>query len=127
MASALNCTPLISVAEMIGDMPCREEFFEAETAQRFEQLMSLEPTEIPSQPLADFICLLLSDAYPGPANESFSWITPNDLFIIISGKVLPSPIVSPGTYTFFSSRSDCVSYEGKLPRLHAFQCPTARL
>lgn len=127
MAAALNSTPLISVAEMIGDMPCREEFFEAETAQKFEQLMLLEPTEIPSQSLADFIYLLLSDAYPGPENESFSRITPNDLFIVISGMALPSPTVSAGTDTIFSFRSHFVSHEGKLPHHHAFQCSTPRL
>lgn len=127
MASAINCNPLISVGEMVGDMPCREEFFEAKTAESFEQSISLEPTKIPSQPLADFICLLLSDPYPGPANESFSRITPNDLFLIISGKALPSPTVLAGTYTVFSSRYDCVSFEGKLPYLLAFQCPTPRL
>ncbi|KAH7142679.1 hypothetical protein B0J13DRAFT_445200, partial [Dactylonectria estremocensis] len=82
MASALNINPLISVSEMIGDMPCREELFEADTAQNFEQLLSLEPAGIPSKSLADFIFLLLSDACP--EDESFSRLLPTDLFIIIS-------------------------------------------
>ncbi|KAJ5543848.1 hypothetical protein N7513_003429 [Penicillium frequentans] len=73
---------------MIGDMPCREELFEAETAQKFEQLLSLESAGSPSKSLADFIFLLLSDAYPGPEDESFSQITPNDLFIMISGLIV---------------------------------------
>lgn len=89
LAGALNSNPLISVSEMIGDMPCREELFEAETAQKFEQLLSLESAGSPSKSLADFIFLLLSDAYPGPEDESFSQITPNDLFIMISGKSCP--------------------------------------
>ncbi|KAH6974781.1 hypothetical protein EDB80DRAFT_830640, partial [Ilyonectria destructans] len=84
MAGALNSNPLISVSEMIGDMPCREELFEADTAQKFEQLLSLEPAGIPSKPLADFIFLLLSDACPGPEDESFSRLKPADLFIVIS-------------------------------------------
>ncbi|KAH6974769.1 hypothetical protein EDB80DRAFT_830585, partial [Ilyonectria destructans] len=88
MASALNSILLISVSEMIGDMPCREKPFEAETAQKFEQLFSLEPAGIPSKPLADFIFLLLSDACPGLEDESFSRLIPTDLFIIISGLIV---------------------------------------
>lgn len=127
MASALNSNPLISMSEMIGDMPCREELFEAETAQRFEQLLSLEPAGITSKPLADLIFLLLSDACPGPEDESFSRITLDDLFIIISGKAMPSPTARAVTYTVFSSRLDCISCEGKLSHFHVVHCPTPSL
>ncbi|KAI1392463.1 uncharacterized protein F4822DRAFT_129948 [Hypoxylon trugodes] len=75
----------VYTAEMVGDMPCRREIYEAETVEEFARLLSLEPSGGPQpQSLANAISFLLQDSWPGPDHEVYKRFTPEILAIIIN-------------------------------------------
>ncbi|KAH6949694.1 hypothetical protein BKA56DRAFT_506757 [Ilyonectria sp. MPI-CAGE-AT-0026] len=83
MVGPFNNHTQIYMCEMVGDMPCTKELFEAENSQAFEQLLS-EVSGPPPPPLASSLQFLLQDFWPGPNDEQYKRVTPETLTMIIS-------------------------------------------
>ncbi|EKG13657.1 Transcription factor fungi [Macrophomina phaseolina MS6] len=62
-----NQPPLISVSEMVGDLPCAEELWEANTPSQFEHLSAIELQDAPPPPSVRY---LVNTLMHGPWTQS---------------------------------------------------------
>lgn len=95
VAGFFNGNPQIFISDMLGDMPCPEALFEAETAEDFLHLSSVESTAPTPPSLASFISSLLMDSWPGPADLASQRLTPSNLLITICGNFARSVLSNP--------------------------------
>ncbi|KAH6951223.1 hypothetical protein BKA56DRAFT_605853 [Ilyonectria sp. MPI-CAGE-AT-0026] len=61
LALFFGSLPQVSISDMTGQLPCREDLFEAETAAEFQRLMSLDPRAGLAQSPFDLTLHLLSN------------------------------------------------------------------
>ncbi|KAI5463568.1 hypothetical protein BGZ63DRAFT_195533 [Mariannaea sp. PMI_226] len=81
MAGCFNAPAQAYLCEMVGDMPSRRELFDAPNPQAFVEQALLEPAGPRLQSLAKSISALMSDSWPGPTDEMYKRMTPDNLFI----------------------------------------------
>ncbi|KAH8802999.1 fungal-specific transcription factor domain-containing protein [Xylogone sp. PMI_703] len=82
-AMFFNSPPGVAISEMIGDFPCPEEFFEADTAPRFEQLASLESIGAPPPSPSDFVSSCFEELGPDPQDLRYRGMTVFHLLVTI--------------------------------------------
>ncbi|OTA98944.1 hypothetical protein M426DRAFT_27969 [Hypoxylon sp. CI-4A] len=100
LMSCFNTQSQVHISEMVGDLPCRRELFEAETKEEFERQVSLEPREIKFQSLAAAVPFILQDSWPGPEHEVYEHVSAERLAAIING--LAMSMMTARTHGHFS-------------------------
>lgn len=77
-----NSCPLVAIAELNFDFPCRDETFEAETAAEYERLVMVDCPELPCQTPSQLTKMLLQDA---SINVDHTDVTTMHLMVTIIG------------------------------------------
>jgi hypothetical protein len=97
--------PQITIAEMCGDLPTADEFFEALDAASFSRLVAttadIEPQ---TRSLKDLVTLFLGDEWPGPNSPHLIGVRTEHLMCLMFGKSvascfqIPAPAKSPPAF-----------------------------
>jgi hypothetical protein len=90
-----HASGLMTVQEMMGDLPCLEELWEAGSAAEFEAVVSLKGygSWRRSASLRDCMEALVLDAWSGIDGFPLRHLSPLDLYVFISGETKPlSPL-----------------------------------
>lgn len=85
IAGFFNGAPQVFISEIVGDMPCRRELFEAESVDDFQRFLSMGQAMSTPLSLSASVSFLLNDTWPGPADDVYGNMTADDLFLVISG------------------------------------------
>lgn len=88
-ALMFNSCPLVAIAELNTNFPCRDEEFEVETAAEYEPFVADDCLESPHQTPAQLTRDLLHDAWENIARQH---ITATHLGIAMCGMYTLSPI-----------------------------------
>lgn len=84
-----NQPPQLSVSEMVGDLPCAEELWDAKSAAHFEHLSAVNQLRAASPPSVRYLVNTLMHGPWTPAAEPCRSASHFDLYIAMAGT--PSP------------------------------------
>jgi hypothetical protein len=85
LAIFFNSPPQVAISEMMGDFPCGEALFEAETAIDFERIVSLGLPGPPACALPELMSLLLIAPMSKAPIQVKEHITAANMLILICG------------------------------------------
>jgi hypothetical protein len=114
LAIFFNSPPQVAISEMMGDFPCGEALFEAETAIEFERVVSLGLPEPPASALPELMSFLLISPMSEPPIQAKEHVTAPNMLILICGMLLSLYTVMRPQLNTYSSTVCCHDLQNEL-------------